>query len=134
MNRNTITRVRKLPDGRVIHMLPDGAARPYVTRTDWKRLNAMEDAAIEADAAGDADNPPVTDGELQQFRRVPDLKQIRNKLKMTQQQFATNFHVPLGTLRDWEQGIGRPDTAANAYLRVIATIPAAVLEALNGKR
>jgi putative transcriptional regulator len=50
---------------------------------------------------------------------------------MTQEQFAAEFHIPLGTLRDWEQGVSWPDTAARSYLRVIANNPQAVLEALE---
>ena len=33
------------------------------------------------------------------------------------------FHVPLGTLRDWEQGAKYPDTATRSYLRVIEKAP-----------
>ncbi|HEY5280635.1 MAG TPA: transcriptional regulator, partial [Pseudolabrys sp.] len=40
------------------------------------------------------------------------------------------FHIPLGTLRDWEQGAATPDQSARAYLTVIARNPDAVREAL----
>jgi putative transcriptional regulator len=50
---------------------------------------------------------------------------------MTQEQFAAEFRIPLGTLRDWEQGISVPDAAARSYLPVIAKNPQAVLEALH---
>jgi putative transcriptional regulator len=61
---------------------------------------------------------------------VPNPKEIRQKLQMTQEQFAAEFRIPLGTLRDWEQGVRLPDSAARSYLRVIANNPKAVLEAL----
>jgi putative transcriptional regulator len=63
--------------------------------------------------------------------RVPQVKVIRRALGMSQEESATRFHIPLGTLRDWEQGRKDPDTAARAYLRVIGRNPAAVIEALR---
>ena len=77
------------------------------------------------------DNPPLTDEELARLQRVPNPKEIRQKLHMTQEQFAAQFQVPLGTLRDWEQGVRQPDSAARSYLRVIAKNPQAVIEALE---
>lgn len=60
-----------------------------------------------------------------------DVKAIRTGLKMTQEKFANTFGFPLGTLRDWEQGRGRPDTSARAYLTVIARKPKTVQHALR---
>ena len=42
--------------------------------------------------------------------------------------------IPLGTLRDWEQGCVEPDQAARAYLKVIAREPDTVREALKTPR
>jgi hypothetical protein len=50
---------------------------------------------------------------------------------MTQEQFARQFQIALGTLRDWEQGVRRPDSTAKAYLRVIDAIPEIVQQALS---
>jgi len=36
------------------------------------------------------------------------------------EQFATTFHIPVETIRDWEQGRCEPDAAARDYLRMIA--------------
>ena len=46
-------------------------------------------------------------------------------LSITQEEFAARYHIPLGTLRDWEQGCSDPDQPARAYLTVIAAIPGA---------
>jgi putative transcriptional regulator len=62
--------------------------------------------------------------------RTPQLKIIRRALGLTQEEFARTFQIPLGTLRDWEQGAAVPDQSARAYLRVIARNPSAVREAL----
>jgi len=61
----------------------------------------------------------------------PRVKIIRRVLKLTQQEFAAQFGIPLGTLRDWEQGRKEPDQAARSYLLVIASDPGAVREALK---
>jgi putative transcriptional regulator len=53
---------------------------------------------------------------------------------MTQEEFAARYHIPLGTLRDWEQGRCEPDQPARAYLTVIAHDPEGVTRALAGKR
>ena len=60
-----------------------------------------------------------------------DVKAIRKGLKMTQAEFSARYGFPLGTIRDWEQGRGRPDTSARAYLLVISREPQAVERALH---
>ncbi|MFZ3235911.1 MAG: XRE family transcriptional regulator [Stellaceae bacterium] len=50
---------------------------------------------------------------------------------MTQQEFAACYKIPLGTLRDWEQGRSEPDQPARAYLTVIAHDPDGVRRALQ---
>ena len=132
MSENDIVRVRKLSDGTLLQVLPDGSTRPYVspTKTDWARLEAMTEEEIEANALSDPDNPPLTPEELARMRRVPDPRRIRERLTLTQEQFAEKFEIPLGTLRDWEQGVSYPDSAARTLLRVIEQDPEAVINAL----
>jgi putative transcriptional regulator len=50
---------------------------------------------------------------------------------LTQEAFSSRFQIPLGTLRDWEQGRAEPDQTARAYLKVIAGDPDAVRRALD---
>ena len=52
-------------------------------------------------------------------------------MRMSQQEFARVYHIPLGTLKNWEQGRRQPDAPAAAYLQVIAKRPREVLEALT---
>jgi putative transcriptional regulator len=118
-------------NGLTMQVMPDGTRRPIEDKTDWARLNALTEEEIEAAAVADSDNPPLTETELKKLRRVPNPKEIRKRLKMTQQQFAAQFELPLGTLRDWEQGTREPDSAAKSYLRVIAKNSQAVIQALN---
>jgi putative transcriptional regulator len=62
---------------------------------------------------------------------VSRAKTIRRTLGLTQEAFATRFQIPIGTLRDWEQGRAEPDQTARAYLRAIAGDPEAVWRALQ---
>jgi putative transcriptional regulator len=60
-----------------------------------------------------------------------DVKRIRRRLKLTQNEFARRFGIPEGTLRDWEQGRRRPEGPARAFLLVIQHEPLAVERALS---
>jgi putative transcriptional regulator len=93
----------------------------------------MTDAEIHAAALADPDAQALTPQRLATMRRTPQVRVIRRALGLSQEDFATRFHIPLGTLRDWEQGREEPDTAARAYLRVIGRNPQAVTEALRAK-
>lgn len=64
-------------------------------------------------------------------KRADRIKALRHAMGLTQEQFCVRFRIPLGTLRDWEQGRAKPDKPARAYLRAIAGDPAAVLRALE---
>lgn len=91
--------------------------------SDWPRFDAMTDAQAEANALADRVNPPLTPEQLRSARRMPQIKVIRRALRLTQEEFAARYRIPLGTLRDWEQGRAEPDQAARAYLHVIAADP-----------
>ncbi|MGO4872638.1 MAG: helix-turn-helix domain-containing protein [Roseiarcus sp.] len=91
----------------------------------------MTEEEIAAAAAADHDARPMTADQLQTARRVPRVKTLRRALGLTQEEFASRYHIPLGTLRDWEQGRSEPDQPARAYLRAIAGDPAAVSRALE---
>jgi putative transcriptional regulator len=67
------------------------------------------------------------------MRLVPRVRPLRRALGLTQETFAARFQIPLGTLRDWEQGRAEPDQTARTYLRVVAADPEAVERALPGK-
>ena len=77
----------------------------------------------EAAALSDPDAQPLTSADMARMRRTPQAKIIRRALALTQEQFAARYHIPLGTLRDWEQGRSEPDQPARAYLAVIARDP-----------
>jgi putative transcriptional regulator len=130
MSENDIVRALRLPDGTIVELLPDGSTRPFEDQTDWDRVLSMTEEEIEANALADPDNPPITPEELARMRVFPHPKRIREKLKLTQEEFSERFEIPLGTLRDWEQGASYPDRAARTLLRVIEQDPEGVAKAL----
>ncbi len=101
---------------------------------DWSRLDAMTEAERHAAAMNDPDAKPLTPEDFKRMKRTPQVKVIRRALDLSQEEFAERFRIPLGTLRDWEQGRKDPDAAARAYLDVIGRYPAAVREALHPAR
>lgn len=60
-----------------------------------------------------------------------DVRGTREKLELTQEQFAMMIGVSVATLRNWEQGRRLPDGPARALLRVAAVHPEAVVSALR---
>ena len=129
---NTIV-ARRLSDGTLVQVLPDGSTRPLPSRTDWARVRAMTDEEVEAAALSDPDNPPLTEERMKRLKPVPRVRTLRRALRLSQEEFAARFHIPLETVRDWEQGRAEPDQPARAYLKVIAVDPDGVRRALQAK-
>jgi putative transcriptional regulator len=101
------------------------------TKTDWARFDAMTDEQRHQAALNDQDARPLTEDDLRRMKRTPRAKIIRRALGLSQEDFAARFRIPLGTLRDWEQGRVEPDQSARAYLTVIARAPDVVSTALG---
>lgn len=95
------------------------------------RARPMSEAEILAAAKSDPDNPPLSRKRLSEMKRIPQVKVMRRALGLTQEEFSSRYQIPLGTLRDWEQGRVEPDMTARAYLKVIARNPDAVKRALQ---
>jgi putative transcriptional regulator len=94
-------------------------------------MRPVSEEEILAAALSDPDAKPFSSAQLARMKHTPRAKLIRRALGLTQEEFAARFRIPLGTLRDWEQGASEPDQAARAYLTVIARNPEAVTKALN---
>ena len=72
--------------------------------------------------------------ELEQvWPRPIDVKAIRKGVKMSQAEFSRTYGISKRALQEWEQGGRQPDSAARAYLKVIAKEPAVVRRALAGE-
>lgn len=60
-----------------------------------------------------------------------DVRAIRAKLEMTQEEFAGRFGFSVNTLRHWEQGSRQPEGPTRAYLIVIDRASQTVQQALQ---
>jgi putative transcriptional regulator len=91
----------------------------------------MTDEEIEAAALSDPDAQPMTDEEFARMFRPRELRELRERLGLSQAAFAERFHIKLRTLQDWEQARRVPEDVARTYLRVIERNPEAVAAALR---
>jgi putative transcriptional regulator len=103
------------------------------TSISGKILRPMSSEAIEKAARADPDAHPLTLADFKRMKSRPRVQIIRRALDLTQEEFAERYHIPLGTLRDWEQGRAEPDQPTRAYLTVIARDPEHVNRMLNSR-
>lgn len=61
---------------------------------------------------------------------ILEVRDLRRRARLTQEQFAAKVGVPVETIRNWEQGKRMPRGPARALLMVIAHAPDTVFEAL----
>lgn len=115
----TTTTARIRPDGRVVRVSRRGKEIPF----EEVPARPMTEAQAKAAASGDPDARPMTPEELRKARRIPRVKTLRRALGFTQEEFALRYQIPIGTLRDWEQGRTKPDQPTRAYLKLIARDP-----------
>ena len=98
---------------------------------DRQEFDALTDEEVIARAMTDPDNKPLTKDDSRRMKRGPRAYIVCRALRMTQEEFAEAYGIPVGTLRDWEQGCTEPDQANRAYLKVIAVDPEFVKRALG---
>ena len=69
----------------------------------------------------------IMDGKTQPSRKFlfeePNPKEIRAKLKLTQDQLADLMNISVHTLRNWEQGRRHPEGPARVLLNVVNNHP-----------
>ena len=109
---------------------------PIDTGTDWVAVNARTEEELYAAALADPDAQPIPPGSEEELaklglKKLVNVKRLRDRLGLTQDEFAARYRIPVGTLRDWEQGRKRPDAPARAYLTVIDRDPHAVASLLG---
>jgi putative transcriptional regulator len=104
-------------------------------KTNWKKVKSLTEKQIISAAKSDPDAKPLTKAQLKNFKRVYppkriDVKAIREKLHISQKEFASYFGVSVRTVQEWEQHRRTPSTIARNFLKVIDKAPKAVLKAL----
>lgn len=88
-----------------------------------------EHTILAADPA-DAEGFDITTEALERGQRARLVRRTRLATGLSQTQFARRFHIPVGTLRDWEQARSTPPEYAVAYMRMIARHPDLVAESV----
>lgn len=101
--------------------------------TSSKIPRPMTPESVEVAARADPDAQPLSDADLTRMKRTPQAKVIRRALELTQEEFASCYHIPVDTLQDWEQGRAEPDEPTRAYLTLIERDPEHVSRILNSK-
>ena len=100
---------------------------------DWSAVDAMTDDEIEAAALSNPDAQPLSEEALARARRGPHPRFVRMRLRLSQEEFAERYQIPLDTLRDWETHKTHPDDVARAYLKAILADPEGVARAFVSK-
>jgi putative transcriptional regulator len=129
MSRENTIVARRMSDGTLVEVLPDGTTRPLPGH--WSRVDAMTDEEVHAAAIADPDARPMTPEQMAKAKRVPRVRTLRRAIGLAQEEFSARYRVALATLRDWEQGRTEPDQPARAYLKAIASNPDGVWKSLN---
>lgn len=80
---------------------------------------ALAEALAEAGIAAAPVEPPQS----------PDVRKLRQRLRLSREQFAARYGLEVETIRNWETGKREPDTTARSYLRVISNDPEHVEQA-----
>ena len=128
--------VRNHDFAELLQQLSTGMGEPSVLIGAWRerhisaaalsRVNLLRRGVVHA-SGSDRVRVLFPNGETRLMLPGPSTQLSKSVIE----EFASRFHIPLGTLRDWEQGRKEPDAAARAYLVVIGRNPAAVSEALH---
>jgi putative transcriptional regulator len=105
-------------------------ALPPVSPEALARMDAMTDAEITAAALSDPDNPPWTADEMARVAAARRIQAVRRRTGLSQAQFAAEYRINVGRLRDLEQGRTRADSALLAYMAVIEQEPEVVKRVL----
>lgn len=120
-----------MKDNNTVHIKVSRESIPS-GNTDWERVDALSDEEVEQAALSDPDAQPTSPEAMTRFRRATDVKKIRERLSLSQEEFASIFHLPLATVRGWEQARQQPDPVAQVLLTLIARSPDVVRETLAG--
>ena len=112
-----------MSDAPITKYKPD-PAKPH--KTDWSEADKLTEDELRAAALSDPDAQPATPEQLTRARRIIDVRLIRDRFGLSQEQFASRFGLPLDMVRGWENRTLVPDAAARTLLRVIWGEPEAV--------
>ena len=94
-------------------------------------MNKETTIAIPADP-NDPEDRDVTVAGLERGLMGRRIRKLRNRLGMSQQEFAEVFGIPASSIRQYEIGRHMPPPAVRAYLKVIEAEPDMVRRVMGG--
>jgi putative transcriptional regulator len=126
------TPIERIRDGRAVAESLAGGGERRLPIPPMRPLTGADIQAATVPSAASAirNARPTAPEDMIKARPVSHVKTLRQTLGLTQEEFAARYRIPLGTLRDWEQGRTEPDQPARAYIKIIARDPDWVLRAL----
>ncbi|MDB5072098.1 MAG: putative transcriptional regulator [Candidatus Eremiobacteraeota bacterium] len=99
---------------------------------DWSRVGKKTRTEINAEAAEEKKRLGLT-GRHKRFRAhingkvydipIPDVRAIREHLRLSQAEFAERFNLSQRTIQQWEQHRAMPDMPARVLLKAIQRAP-----------
>lgn len=95
--------------------------------SNQKMINALEEVIAYKRGEKSLHKTPIVPPQV-------NVKSIRNKLNLSQQEFARRYGFPVATVRNWEQNRRQPEGAARILLKIIEHNPTAVDNALKDER
>jgi len=114
-----------------VYYTPDPSKPKGLSPEERARIDALTPEQIEENARADPDNTPLTDEELDRGVFGRDVRLLRQRLGLSQAEFAARFNINLRRLQDWEQGRVNPDSVTLAYLKLIQREPEMVRRVLE---
>jgi len=101
--------------------------------TDTASLDAgwIDPAGVDASTEKDLARQAAEDDTDARRDAARYARRVRRRLGLSQVEFSERIHVPLETIRNWEQGKRSPTGAAKALLKVWDPAPEAALAALR---
>jgi putative transcriptional regulator len=96
-------------------------------KVDYEKLDATTEEDIRRQMIEDGQDP---DEEIRD-EDIISPRYIRRRLRMSQTEFAEALHIPVATLRNWEQHRVAMDPSTVALMTIIARDPEAALRALR---
>ena len=97
-------------------------------RVNMARVEAMTESDTRRHLVEDGLDP---ESPLAGFTPISTVAKIRQKVGMSQDIFARALHVPVKTIRNWEQGRSKPDPAARALLAIVDDDPARAFQVIE---
>ena len=123
--------------GAIVNISP-GEAR--TAKINWAKVDATSDAGVNRHAREDRTTTPSDRAWLKMSREgrlshmppaTVDVRAIREKLHLSQPEFAARFGFTAAAVRQWEQGRRQPHGPARVLLTIIDREPGAVRRALE---